>query len=338
MILSIIMPVYNALNTIARSINSFQSLSNLTEINCKLYIIDDFSNDGTLNKVNELSKDFPNIIVIENKSNIGPGLSRNIALEKIKKGYIGFLDADDEILPNEYLSALNKGIRMKSDWITFNGWFCNKNIKSEKYDFNRLIDDSKQLSIRCMRGELDGSVIFTIYSSNLIHKNNLSFSSGFYEDISFAYSAMLFSKKRHISKKYAYKKHNIDSSIVNTISEKHINGLIDASVKISDNIRDYNLLNYEEFEFDRVYGFYGYISGLIRSIILCDNSDKKRVDLFNILNLKINSSFDLKELNHNIVTNKDKLVNYFLLNYHIDNDGFVEDITSYYQKLFHEKI
>lgn len=332
------MPVYNAVNTIERSIKSFQSLSSLTKINCRLYIIDDCSHDGSLNKANELSKESPNIIIISNKTNIGPGLSRNAALKKIKKGYIGFLDADDEILPAEYLSALNQGIRMGSDWITFNGWFCNQNIKSEKYDFNRLIDDSKQLSARCMRGELDGSVIFTIYSSKLIHKNNLFFPEGYYEDIPFAYSAMLFSKKRYISKNYAYKKHNIDSSIVNTISEKHINGLIDSSIQISENIMDYSLLNYDEIEFDRVYGIYGYIASLIRTIILYDNSNIKKAELFDALNFKINLSLNFKSLNYNIVTKKDKLVDYFLQNYHIENDSFVDDISSYFQKIFHEKI
>ena len=120
--LSIIMPVYNAVNTVVRSINSYKRLSKLTDIDCKLYIIDDFSSDGTLNKIIELSKRDSNIIVIKNTRNIGPGLSRNIALREINNGYIGFLDADDEILPDGYISALNTGIKMGSDWITFNGW------------------------------------------------------------------------------------------------------------------------------------------------------------------------------------------------------------------------
>jgi len=336
--LSIIMPVYNAVNTVARSINSFKRLSKLTDIDCKLYIIEDFSSDGTLNKVVELSKQDSNIIVINNARNIGPGLSRNIALKEIKNGYIGFLDADDEILPDGYIGALNTGIKMDSDWITFNGWFCNKIKKSEKYDFNRLIDDTKKLSIRCIRGELDGSVIFTIYSRELINLNNLSFSNGYYEDIPFAYSAMLLAKKRYISTKFGYKKHNISSSIVNTVSEKHINGLIDACVRISNNMSTYNLLNYKESEFDRIYGIHGYIASLIRSIILSNISDKYRTDLFKVLHLKINSSIDLKGLNYKIVTNKDKLVQYFCRNYLRNQNTFLEDITSYYHTLFNEKI
>jgi len=55
--LSIIMPVYNAINTISRSIESFLKLNQLCELNCKLYVIDDFSNDGTFEKIKFYSDD-----------------------------------------------------------------------------------------------------------------------------------------------------------------------------------------------------------------------------------------------------------------------------------------
>ena len=77
---------------------------------------------------------------------------------------------------------------------------------------------------------------------------------------------------------------------------------------------------------------------MIRSIILSNISDKYRTDLFKVLHLKINSSIDLKGLNYKIVTNKDKLVQYFCRNYLRNQNTFLEDITSYYHTLFNEKI
>ncbi len=65
-----------------------------------------------------------------------------------------------------------------------------------------MVDDTEQLSIKCLRGELDGSVIFSIYSSKLIHGNSLTFPSGYYEDISFAYNAMLLAQSRYISQNF----------------------------------------------------------------------------------------------------------------------------------------
>jgi len=334
--LSVVMPVYNAVGTIPRSIASFQKLSNLTDINCKLYVIDDSSTDGTLDKVTELSKLDSSIIVIKNGSNIGPGLSRNKALKKIRSGYVGFLDADDEILPERYVVSLMEGIEKKADWITFNGWFCKGDNKSEKYDFNRLIDNTKQLSIKCIRGELDGSVIFSIYSTKLIHENKLYFPSGYYEDIPFSYRAMLLAENRHISQEFAYKKHNVESSIVNTVSKEHITGFISSSVQVIEYLKSYGLLNYDKSESDKFYGVYGYIANLIRSIILCDISDDYRLELFNELYVKVNSVFDLRHWDYQVVTNKDKLVQYFFQNYPHAGDSFLEEIKKYYHILFNE--
>ena len=230
--LSVIMPVYNAVETVSRSISSFQYLAktllNNYDIGCKLYIVDDCSDDGTTQIVDDFSQSHKNIIFIRNNKNIGPGLSRNKAIYLIKDGYIGFLDADDEIIIDEYIKSYIEGVNLGADWITFNGWFCGEDTQKSKYDFERLVNDTKQLSIRCLKGELDGSVIFSVYSSKLIHDNSLSFPSGYYEDIPFAYKAMLLSKNRHISKNFSYKKHNVSTSIVNTISEKHIKGFIGA--------------------------------------------------------------------------------------------------------------
>jgi glycosyltransferase involved in cell wall biosynthesis len=336
--LSIIMPVYNAKDTISRSIDSFIELSNLSDINCKLYVIDDFSNDGTSEKLKSYSLLNSNIILIKNDKNMGPGLSRNVALYFIKKGYIGFLDADDEILSDGYLEALKSGINQNADWITFNGLFCSNNIESEKYDFNRLVNNTEDLAKKCLRGELDGSVIFSIYSRDLILNNNLKFPSGFYEDIPFAYSAMLLANKRHISNRYAYKKHNIESSIVNTISEKHINGLINSSNNIIENIESLNILRYENFNRDKFFGIFGYIANLIRSIIICNSSKWPKDKLFNKLSTKINSTYDFKELNYNVVTKKDKLAIFFLKNYNVDSKDFKNEMKSYYQTVFDEKI
>ena len=89
--LSIVMPVYNAIDTIYRSVNSFlglaEKLLNNYDINCSLYIVDDFSTDRTTQAADDLSQSHNNIFFIKNDQNIGPGLSRNKALELIEDGY-----------------------------------------------------------------------------------------------------------------------------------------------------------------------------------------------------------------------------------------------------------
>ncbi len=335
--LSIIMPVYNAVKTILRSINSFQYLAerllNNSDLSCKLYIIDDCSNDGTTQIIDDFSQSHNNIVFIKNSKNIGPGLSRNKALQLIEDGYIGFLDADDEIIVDGYIDSYIKGVNSGADWITFNGWFCSNNVKNSKYDFDRLVDDTKQLSIKCLRGELDGSVIFSIYSARLIRSNGLNFPSGYYEDIPFAYNAMLLAQNRYISNNFGYQKHNLSTSIVNTISEKHINGLIDSWLRVDNILKSYKLL---DFQSDRLYGLYGYIAGLIRSIILSNFSPQYKMVLFSLLFLRINSELEIHKFSYNVETKKDKLVRYFQQNFPQKKTTFVSDINTFYNHLFNQ--
>jgi len=193
-----------------------------------------------------------------------------------------------------------------------------------------LTDDTEQLSIKCRRGELDGSVIFSIYSLQLIRDNNLNFPGGYYEDIPFAYNAMLLAKKRYISNNFSYKKHSVSTSIVNTISEKHIKGIIDAWLRIDSLLEDYKSLNSQS---DQMYGVYGYIANLITSIILSDHSDQFKIKLFSFLFLKIETELDLNKI-YNIETKKDKLVEYFQKNFPQKKTTFVSDINFFYKHLF----
>jgi poly(ribitol-phosphate) beta-N-acetylglucosaminyltransferase len=338
--LAIIMPVYNAVKTISRSVQSFQILKeklprNLA-IECKLFIIDDCSNDGTSKKINELILLQKDIVVITNSSNLGPGPSRNKAIKKINNGYIGFLDADDEILPDKYIDSFIKGVDLNSDLITFNGWFYGDNFKRSKYDFDRLVDNTEKLALNCLRGELDGSVIFSIYSLELIKVNNLTFAEGYYEDIPFSYSALLLAKKRYISKNFSYKKHNISSSIVNNISEAHIDGLINSWIKVDRNLFNLKLVDYIDSKNDRIYGLYGYIASLIKSIIIKKNSDKSKFKLFYYLYQKIKHEVSIENFEYNVTTKKDMLVSYFFENFSDTNNTFINDITIYYNNLYYK--
>ena len=93
--LSIIIPVYEAKNTIVKSIQSINNQILKTDLKMEVLLIID---DG---------KNYKNIIPRVNKSirlkilstggiKTGPGNARNVGLLKAKGNYIGFLDADDE--------------------------------------------------------------------------------------------------------------------------------------------------------------------------------------------------------------------------------------------------
>jgi teichuronic acid biosynthesis glycosyltransferase TuaG len=93
--IDIILPVYNSKNFIFHAINSIISQ---TYKNWKLIIVDDKSNDGTRELIEQFirsSKYKKKILFIKNDKNIGQGLARNLALKKTNSKYIAFIDSDD---------------------------------------------------------------------------------------------------------------------------------------------------------------------------------------------------------------------------------------------------
>ena len=94
-VVSIIIPAYNASNTIDRCL---KSVLNQTLKNIEVIVINDCSKDNTL----EILKSYKNIVLINNEKNLGPAASRNKGLDIAKGKYIGFVDSDDYVAPNMY--------------------------------------------------------------------------------------------------------------------------------------------------------------------------------------------------------------------------------------------
>ena len=89
-LVSIIMGVYNAEDTLGEAI---ESIINQTYQNWELIICDDGSTDGSLTVANSYTD--PRIVVIKNERNRGLGYSLNRCLEKANGSYIARMDADD---------------------------------------------------------------------------------------------------------------------------------------------------------------------------------------------------------------------------------------------------
>lgn len=91
-LVSIIMPTYKCGNFIGKSINSILAQ---TYKNWELIIVDDCSNDGTLEIVNSLKEKDDRIFLYHNTINRGAAVTRNAALCHAKGRWIAFLDSDD---------------------------------------------------------------------------------------------------------------------------------------------------------------------------------------------------------------------------------------------------
>lgn len=76
-IVSVVIPVYNAEEYIADTLKNIVSQS-LYEI--EIIIINDYSSDNTLDILKEIASSDERIRIIDNAVNIGAGISRNIGL------------------------------------------------------------------------------------------------------------------------------------------------------------------------------------------------------------------------------------------------------------------
>lgn len=91
-LISVIMPAYNAEETIEYSINS---ILNQTYQNIEILIVDDCSTDKTYEIIKDFAKKDGRIQHFKNKVNVGPYVIKNIMINKAKGKYVAFHDADD---------------------------------------------------------------------------------------------------------------------------------------------------------------------------------------------------------------------------------------------------
>jgi glycosyltransferase involved in cell wall biosynthesis len=103
-LVSVIMPAYNSADFIAESI---QSVLYQFHSNWELLIIDDASEDNTVEIIEKFASADPRIQLFQNKINQGTGISRNIGIKAAQGSFIAFLDADDLWLPEKLETQLD---------------------------------------------------------------------------------------------------------------------------------------------------------------------------------------------------------------------------------------
>ena len=97
-LLSIIIPVYNAERTIAATLNSLQQLSNESRQRTEVIVVNDGSQDRSVEIVNSMRLSFsPLEITLVVQKNEGVASARNAGLTRARGTHILFLDADDEL-------------------------------------------------------------------------------------------------------------------------------------------------------------------------------------------------------------------------------------------------
>ena len=109
--LAVIIPFYNEEESILKVINEWSSVIN--QNNMDLILINDGSNDNSLNLIKQTKKNFKNLILI-NKKNGGHGSAiikgNNFAAKK-KYKFIFQTDSDEQFVPKKFYPMMNEKIK-----------------------------------------------------------------------------------------------------------------------------------------------------------------------------------------------------------------------------------
>ena len=114
MILSIVIPVYNEVNTIGKIIINVDSVE-LNNFHKQIIVVDDFSSDGTREYLKELKSKRPNYTILFHNRNCGKGRAIRTALEQVIGDYTIIQDADLEYDPSNIPMLLNNAIKNNFD-------------------------------------------------------------------------------------------------------------------------------------------------------------------------------------------------------------------------------
>lgn len=248
--LSIIIPIYNAENSIARAIESVLS-QDISEF--ELILVNDGSTDESLSICENIAKKNSKIILI-NQENSGPAKARNSGIKKSSGGYVTFLDADDYILDNYYCTMLAIAKKYNPDIIISNINLIGK----ENSILNNVLPKEKLLSKQEIKSHVIAnyyggglgnipSLVNKLYKREFLERNHILIDETRVraEDYWFNFYAFLYAESCYaINAAFYNYKTLVDGSIMKSFRENQYNGFIKTREELLENNNEL------EFEID----------------------------------------------------------------------------------------
>ncbi len=139
-LISILTPCRNAKATL---LETAQSVFNQTYPHWEWLLVDDGSQDGTIELVHELASKDPRVKLVRNPVAGSPGKSRQLALKQSMGDWCAFLDADDLWLPNKLEEQLKFNLENNFDF-TFHGY---RRISVDGQNVGRYLSAPKKVDL-----------------------------------------------------------------------------------------------------------------------------------------------------------------------------------------------
>lgn len=212
--ISIIIPIYNSEKYVKKTMSSIvsQTLKDI-EIIC----INDCSTDDSLKMLKRVQKSDKRIKIINNKKNLGPGISRNLGILKSKGEYIHFLDSDDW-LERDACELLYKKAKKENADVVFirpKIVFKNKTILDRRLLSNKDVQDREIVFKKTLTRKVAWAPWSKLIKKDLLIKNKIKFPNiHIAEDMQFSCEVIHSTKKISQVKKYLYNYYIRDGSLM----------------------------------------------------------------------------------------------------------------------------
>ncbi len=220
--LTIIIPVYNAEKTIIEALESIRNNKHYEKYqdNIQVIIVDDGSKDQSVNLIKRYIEKKENFLLIE-KENSGAANTRNVGLDKVKEGYIAFLDSDDTYTEN-FLDKVFFNLSEQVIYI-YNITYVDENnsqlLLNLKEDIHREVD--KEFIIKYLQNGdfIAPSVVNKIYNADIINQHNIRFMPDlkYGEDLFFNLQYLQYVQNAKLDNEALYKYNANQSSTMHTI-------------------------------------------------------------------------------------------------------------------------
>lgn len=197
--LSIIVPCYNASETIVRCLDSVSALPG-----AEIIVVDDRSTDNSVEVIEAYARSHAaNIRLLQNSANMGPGPTRNHGVQCASKKFITFLDADDEFTA-DYAEAVREPMSRDFDVIVYNATQV-----FESHSFRRFMFVCKEFPEGTVEPKkalvyMNGSTWGKIYQTEMIRRNHVVFGStlrgedGLFTSVALSYAKSVYYVNREL--------------------------------------------------------------------------------------------------------------------------------------------
>ena len=319
--LSVIIPVYNAENTLIRAIDSVLNQKwdgNISE-DIEIILVDDCSTDNSNKIMAQYSKKYNNIKCFTTEKNTGyPSAGRNIGIKVSNSSYIMFMDNDDEYCEDMCQTLFDVISKKHADVVTCN-WYniVDEKVNKMNLELNSVETDDKYITFNSF------DPIFInewwpwkyIYKKSLLIDNNIFFPEKVCEDVFFLGNVLLNMEKIiYIKDFYGYKRH-FKSDSLSSVSNPDITlEYLNTFFEVEDFLAscfDFDIYEEYKFSFARIQ-----IQGYIFRILFLQKTSDMNVCLDKLHEYESYIQFD-NSLPDILILNKIvKFINFFILTNH----------------------